>query len=310
MIINFKPIKMKNIYVMRSLLLITTLFIVSCNNSGGVWLGEGDSNGKAYMFGSQSEIESIMGLAKAYSDKNSEELFKYYSEDFWNDKQRENFSKGMESMESITMIPYKVIPLHVKDGNFKQVLAWSKEERVNKNGSYEKLDLMEQFVLDNNGKVKDFKQWKAIDSVNFGMSYGGKFFGNEKNENTGKPFVFSNRNETQIIENFVENYNNMDTEGMKEAMAEEFTLNDYRGQKTNYKKSDLDEFFKPLKSVNWKINAIIPIKIRNTDAASGVIVRGTESRVFKNGRKWDKELMEIFYFNLEGKISSMEQFAK
>ena len=310
MIINYKSIKMKNIYVMRSLLLITTLFIVSCNNSGGVWLGEGDSNGKAYMFGSQSEIESIMGLAKAYSDKNSEELFKYYSEDFWNDKQRENFSKGMESMESITMIPYKVIPLHVKDGNFKQVLAWSKEERVNKNGSYEKLDLMEQFVLDNNGKVKDFKQWKAIDSVNFGMSYGGKFFGNEKNENTGKPFVFSNRNETQIIENFVENYNNMDTEGMKEAMAEEFTLNDYRGQKTNYKKSDLDEFFKPLKSVNWKLNAIIPIKIRNTDAASGVIVRGTESRVFKNGRKWDKELMEIFYFNLEGKISSMEQFAK
>jgi hypothetical protein len=301
---------MKNIYIMRSLLLITTLFIVSCNNSGGVWLGEGDSNGKAYMFGSQSEIESIMGLAKAYSDKNSEELFKYYSEDFWNDKQRENFSKGMESMESITMIPYKVIPLHVKDGDFKQVLAWSKEERVNKNGSYEKLDLMEQFVLDNNGKVKDFKQWKAIDSVNFGMSYGGKFFGNEKNENTGKPFVFSNRNETQIIENFVENYNNMDTEGMKEAMAEEFTLNDYRGQKTNYKKSDLDEFFKPLKSVNWKLNAIIPIKIRNTDAASGVIVRGTESRVFKNGRKWDKELMEIFYFNLDGKISSMEQFAK
>ena len=310
MIINYKSIKMKNIYVMRSLLLITTLFIVSCNNSGGVWLGEGDSNGKAYMFGSQSEIESIMGLAKAYSDKNSEELFKYYSEDFWNDKQRENFSKGMESMESITMIPYKVIPLHVKDGDFKQVLAWSKEERVNKNGSYEKLDLMEQFVLDNNGKVKDFKQWKAIDSVNFGMSYGGKFFGNEKNENTGKPFVFSNRNETQIIENFVENYNNMYTEGMKEAMAEEFTLNDYRGQKTNYKKSDLDEFFKPLKSVNWKLNAIIPIKIRNTDAASGVIVRGTESRVFKNGRKWDKELMEIFYFNLEGKISSMEQFAK
>ena len=310
MIINYKSIKMKNIYVMRSLLLMTTLFIVSCNNSGGVWLGEGDSNGKAYMFGSQSEIESIMGLAKAYSDKNSEELFKYYSEDFWNDKQRENFSKGMESMESITMIPYKVIPLHVKDGDFKQVLAWSKEERVNKNGSYEKLDLMEQFVLDNNGKVKDFKQWKAIDSVNFGMSYGGKFFGNEKNENTGKPFVFSNRNETQIIENFVENYNNMDTEGMKEAMAEEFTLNDYRGQKTNYKKSDLDEFFKPLKSVNWKINAIIPIKIANTDAASGVIVRGSESRVFKNGRKWDKELMEIFYFNLEGKISSMEQFAK
>ena len=63
MIINYKSIKMKKIFVMRSLLLMTTLFIVSCNNSGGVWLGEGDSNGKAYMFGSQSEIESIMGLS-------------------------------------------------------------------------------------------------------------------------------------------------------------------------------------------------------------------------------------------------------
>jgi hypothetical protein len=300
---------MKNIYIMRSLLLMTTLLIVSCNSSGGVWLGEGENSGNPYTFGSEQDIMTLQKLAGAYSEKNADELSKYYSEEYMNDKRKENYSKWLNSMESITMKPYKIIPLQ-NGGNFRQVMAWSKEERVHKNGSYEKLDLMESFVLDNDGKVKSFKQWKAIDSVNFGMSYGGKFFGNEKNENTGKPFVFSNRNETQIIESFVENYNNMDTEGMKEAMAEEFTLNDYRGQKTNYKKSDLDEFFKPLKSVNWKLNAIIPIKIRNTDAASGVIVRGTESRVFKNGRKWDKELMEIFYFNLEGKISSMEQFAK
>ena len=294
---------------MRSLLLITTLLIVSCNSSGGVWLGEGENSGNPYTFGSEQDIMTLQKLAGAYSEKNADELSKYYSEEYMNDKRKENYSKWLNSMESITMKPYKIIPLQ-NGGNFRQVMAWSKEERVHKNGSYEKLDLMESFVLDNDGKVKSFKQWKAIDSVNFGMSYGGKFFGNEKNENTGKPFVFSNRNETQIIENFVENYNNMDSEGMKEAMAGEFTLNDYRGQKTNYKKSDLDEFFKPLKSVNWKINAIIPIKIANTDAASGVIVRGSESRVFKNGRKWDKELMEIFYFNLEGKISSMEQFAK
>ena len=76
---------------------------------------------------------------------------------------------------------------------------------------------------------------------------------------------------------------------MKNAFADEFTLNDYRGQKVIYKKSELDNFFKPFKSVNWKLNAIIPIKIANTDAASGVIVRGTESRVLKNGRKWNKD---------------------
>jgi len=67
----------------------------------------------------------------------------------------------------------------------------------------------------------------------------------------------------------------MNIEGMTKIMADEFTLNDYRGQKTNYKKSDMNNFFKPFKSVNWKLNAIIPIKISNTDAASAAIVRGT-----------------------------------
>ena len=226
------------------------------------------------------------------------------------EKRKENYSKWLNSMESISMKPYKIIPLHQKDGDFKQILAWSEEERVYKNGSYEKLDLMEQFVLDDKGKVRSFKQWKAIDSANFGKSYGGKFFGKEKNQNTGRPFVFSSRNETKIIEDFVASYNKMNIDEMKNAFADEFILNDYEGQKVKYKKSELDNFFKPFKSVSWKLNAIIPIKIANTDAASGVIVRGTESRVFKNGRKWNKELMEVFYFNLEGEISSIEQFAK
>ena len=290
---------------------LATIFIVSnmaCESSGGVWLGEGNNSGNPYTFGPNQDVEMLKNLAKAYSEKNVEKLSSYYSQEYMNESRKENYSKWLNSMESITMKPYKIIPL--RNGDFKQVIAWSKEERISKNGSYEKLDLMESFVLGDDGKVESFKQWKAIDSVNFGMSYGGKFFGKEQNSNTGRPFVFSNRNETKIIENFVASYNKMDVDGMKNAFAEEFTFNDYRGQKVKYKKSELDNFFKPFKSVNWKLNAIIPIKIANTDAASGVIVRGTESRVLKNGRKWKKDLMEIYYFNLEGKISSMEQFAK
>lgn len=299
---------MKNIF--KTIIVFLLAFtITACESSGGVWLGEGENSAKPYTFGPEKDVEMISNLAKAYSDKNSQELFKYYSNDFFTEKQQQNYINWAESMETLSMVPYKIIPLQNGE-DFRQVIAWSKEERINKNGSYEKLDLMESFILDDKGKVKSFKQWKAVDSVNFGMSYGGKFFGKEKNKNTGRPFVFSNRNETEIIEAFAESYNNMDTEGMKEAMADEFTLDDYTGQKINYKKSDLDNFFKPFKSVNWKLNAIIPIKISNTDASSGVIVRGTESRVLKNGRKWNKDLMEIFYFNLEGKISSVEQFAK
>jgi len=39
-------------------------------------------------------------------------------------------------------------------------------------------------------------------------------------------------------------------------------------------------------------------------------VYSNEKRVSKNGKIWEKELMEIFYFNLEGKISSITQFAR
>ena len=59
--------------------------------------------------------------------------------------------------------------------------------------------------------------------------------------------------------------------------------------------------------MSWKPYAIVPLKIRNTDAASGVIVTSIEKRVSSNGKVW-KELVEMFYFNLEGKITSMTQY--
>ena len=254
--------------------------------------------------------DNILGLAKAYSEKDAEKLFPYYSEEYMTEKMKKSYKKSLDTMKSISMVPYKVIPLVGEDGKYKQVLAWSDEERVYKDGSYEKLNLMELFLLDDQGKVRDFQQWKAIDSVNFGMPYGGKFFGREKSENSGRPFVFSNRGETSILEKLVEDYNKMDVEGFKDAFAEEFTLNTYDGKSMKLKNSDLGNLFKPYRSVEWSPIAMLPIKIRNTDAASGVIVYSSEKRVFKNGRKWKKDLMEIFYFDLEGKISSMVQFAR
>lgn len=302
--------KRTRLYEVAVIAILYVTVLSSCTNSGGVWLGEGEANGKAYTFGTPSETEMLQAIAKAYSEKDTKTLFSYYDDDFVDEKSRKDLGEWLESMESITMTPYKIIPLHQKDGEFKQVLAWSKEERISKNGSYEKLDLMEQFVLNDEGKVRRFRQWKAIDSANFGYASGGKFFGRKINDFRGRPFVFSNRNETQIIENFVEAYNNMDVTGMKEAFADEFEINDYRGKKMTYKKSDLNNFFSSLKSVQWDLISIVPIKISNTDAASGVIVYGHEKRVSKKGKVWDKDLMEIYYFNLEGKISSMVQFAK
>ena len=156
------------------------------------------------------------------------------------EEMKASYKKSLDTMKSVSMVPYKIIPLVGEDGKYNQVLAWSDEERVYKDGSYEKLNLMELFLLDNQGKVTDFKQWKAIDSVNFGMPYGGKFFGREENENSGRPFVFSNRGETSILEKLVEDYNKMNSEGFRSAFAEEFTLNTYDGKTMKLKKSDLE----------------------------------------------------------------------
>ena len=45
---------------------------------------------------------------------------------------------------------------------------------------------------------------EAIDSVNFGMPYGGKFL-EEKNENSGRPFVFSIEAKLQFWKNSLKN---------------------------------------------------------------------------------------------------------
>ena len=102
----------------------------------------------------------------------------------------------------------------------------------------------------------------------------------------------------------------MDIDGMREIFGETFTSNDYEGNKMTLKNSEMKDFFAPFASVNWTLYSIIPIKIANTDASSGVIVYSHEKRNFKNGTTWEKDLMEIFYFDLDGKITGMEHFAK
>ena len=112
------------------------------------------------------------------------------------------------------------------------------------------------------------------------------------------------------MEKMIKAYNEMDTVGFAEPFADIAVLNDYKGNAMKVKKVDMSGFFKDYRSVNRVPYAIVPLKINNTDAASGVQVMSKETRVFKNGKVWEKELFEIFYFNLEGKITSMTQYAR
>ena len=288
----------------------TLCLITSCNTTGGQYLGEGDNNGNAYSIGNDAMADKLLMLSEAYSEKNTEELVKHYDSTFLGENGVESTRAWLESMDSISMKPYVVIPVQLEGDDDTKVLAWSKEERHYKNGSYEKLDLMEFFNFNKDGKVDAFKQWKSIDSSNFGKSYGGKFIGKNNNEYSGRPLVFSDRNEVAIIEKLIKDYNEMNIAEFAEPFADVATLNDYKGNAMKMEKKDMAGIFNDYKSVNWVPYAIVPLKIYNTDAASGVQVMSKETRVFKNGKVWEKELFEIFYFNLEGKITSMTQFAR
>lgn len=313
--LNYFLIETKKTHIMKLLLkkilfLMVSVFLINCTTNGGKNLVEGDNYGKTYSIGDNAMSEKLLMLSEAYSSQNTDELVKHYDAAFLGENGVETTREWLESMDSISMKPYVVIPVKLAGDPDTKVLAWSKEERHYKNGSYEKLDLMEFFNFNKEGKVDAFRQWKSIDSSNFGKSYGGKFIGDGTNEYSGRPLVFSDRNEVEIIEKMIKDYNDMNAAGFSEPFADMAVLNNYKGEAQKLKKEEMGDLFKDYRSVSWVPYAIVPLKIYNTDAASGVQVMSKETRVFKNGKVWEKELFEIFYFNLDGKITSMVQYAR
>ena len=292
------------------ILSVLALTFFNCNNSGGAYLGEGENNGKSFSIGDAAATKTVLAIAEAYSNQDAKQLSTYYDAAFLGEDGEAGTDAWLTSMNSITMKPYKIVPLSMNGSEGQQVLAWSKEERDYKNGSFERLDLMELFFLNKEGKVAGFKQWKAIDSTNFGRSYGGKFFGKKPGEYKGRPFQFSNRNETEMLETMVGHYNKMDIKAVSSYFADQVTINGYDGKQMKLSNKQLAGLFDNYKSVTWTPYSIVPIKIANTDAASGVMMFSNERRVLKSGRIWEKELMETFYFDLDGKISSVTQFAR
>ena len=270
---------------------------------------ENEAYGKAYVLESDDYVDKALALTEAYSNLDKETFNSLVHERML------PFADQMDDQESYSWKPWAMVPLRRVDDDGAFVVSWSYDESVQDNGSKAATHYIDILRFDDADEGKLSGMWSTLrqdpENSEYGLPEGGKFVGrNPENEYSGRPFVFSNRGETSILEKLVEDYNKMDVEGFKSAFAEEFTLNTYDGKTMKLKKSDLGNLFKPYRSVDWSPIAIVPIKIRNTDAASGVMVYSSEKRVFKNGRKWEKDLMEIFYFDLEGKISSMVQFAR
>ena len=286
----------------------SSLFLTA--QTAGVFLGEGDNNGKSFTIGTNASVETVKKIAKDYSSKDVDAMMSNYTKEF-SEKAMDWSAEWLGSMETITMDPYMIIPVKMEGSENTMVLTWSAEDRNFKDGSIENLNLMEIFTVDKDNKVTAFSQWSnRMKTSNFGLNYGGKFIGDGKSEWSGRPLVFSNRGEVEVIEKLVEDYNNKDAAGCSEAFAEGAEFLDSEGNKmiltTELWKSMMDGFTE----LSWKVYSIVPLKIQNTDTESGVTVFSRERRVLTDGTVWEKELVEWFYFNKDGKIARVTQYER
>ena len=308
---------------MNKKLILSTMFavlmVISCTEtvnyegveSAGKFMG-GDDNeltGNPYVLGSDESVDIIMQAVAAYNEKDTEKELSFYT-----DEMNENIDflkEWHESMESLDMKPWAVIPVRLQGDDQDLVLVWSVENRVWKNGSKQTLDLMEVFPVNDDGKISGFSQWRSQRADNeFGLPQGGKFFGRGESEYAGRPLVFSNRGEVETLEKLFADYNNMDGEAVAGYFADEWTFRQAVGGTSEMKSEDLKSVFDNLSSVEWTPFSMTPLKIYDTDPQSGVTVYSREKRVNKDGTVWEKELVELFYFNLEGKINGVEQFQR
>ena len=156
----------------------------------------------------------------------------------------EDNRKWLNSMEQISMVPYRMIPVKLEGTDETLVLTWSVENRKWKNGSQQKLDLMEIFTVNQNNKIIGFNQWARTNRTSqFGLSYGGKFYGKNPSDVTGRSLVFSNRGEIEVLEKFFKDYNNMDGAACSQAFADQFTINGHDGMQSILSTEDWYKMF-------------------------------------------------------------------
>jgi len=288
---------------------VASAFMVNAQKAGNVFVG--DNQGKPFQLGSDKNMKTILEAIKAYNAVNHDAEIALWSEEMIK-KGGEGHKKSMETLTSVTNKPMAILPVKVQGSSDEIVLVQSTEERSFKNGSKQNLNLFELFYIDKAGKISNMQQYVNIPATNeFGKTTGGKYISSKPgSEANGSSLQFSNRGEVAAIENLAKAWNAMDVKAFADIIADEVSIEAYNGTKSKLTKAMLPEEFAQYKSLDWKPGLILPFKLTNTDPASGILVYSSEKRVLKDGTVWDKDLVELFGFNLAGKIDSITQFAR
>ena len=267
--------------------------------------GEENPNyGKAYVLESDDYVEKALALTDAYSNLDKETFTSLIHERML------PFADQMDDQESYSWKPWSMIPLRRVDDNGAFVVSWSYDESVQDNGSKSATHYIDvlRFNDEDGGKLSGMWSTYRPDPENseYGLAEGGKFVGrNPENEWSGRPFVFSNRGEVEKLESMLALMNDMDTDGALEYFTNPFTFNDSEVAHENLK-----DLIAGRKSQNWDAWAMIPIKIKDTDPQSGLVVWATARVETNEGDVWEADVSETYFFDLDGKISSVTQYAK
>lgn len=294
---------MKKIVLLGAL--IASVFSVSAQTTVGK-IFSGPDAGKGFQLGSEKSSQVILDMVKAYNSNDAEKDLALYSPEM--QKKTGDFNKKWHAYaKKLNNVPYAILPLKIAGSTDEIVMLQSTEEREAVDGSKQKMNLFELFKVDQSGKISDFNQYSSIPKSNeFGKTEGGKFY--SKGETNGRAFQFSNRGEVEAIEKFNKAYNALDIPATMEFFADKINITDFEGNKIVLEKKDIPAIFADFKSLEWKISGILPFKIAYTDPVSGVLVTSTEKRVSKDGTVWEKSLVEFFQFDLNGKISGIDQY--
>ena len=268
---------------------------------------DGEENpdyGKAYVLESDDYVEKALALTDAYSNLDKETFTSLIHERML------PFADQMDDQESYSWKPWAMVPLRRVDDDGAFVVSWSYDESVQDNGSKSATHYIDvlRFNDEDGGKLSGM--WSTyrpdVENSEYGLPEGGKFIGlNPENEYSGRAFVFSNRGEVETMEKFLESANNMDTEAAFEFLTDPFQ---YNGSDVSH--DDFREIMANRESQDWKPWAMIPIKIKDTDHESGLIVHSRAKIVNKDGTVYEFDAAETYFFNLEGKISGVNQFTR
>ena len=265
---------------------------------------ENELNGKAYVLASDDYMDKALALTDAYSNLDKELFSSLVTEEM------KPFADQMDDQESYSWKPWAMVPLRMIDDNGAFVVSWSYDTSVQDNGSKAATHYIDvlRFNDEDEGKLSGiWSTWRPDpENSEYGLREGGKFVGrNPDNDWSGRPFVFSNRGEVEKLEAFLELANNMDVDGALEYFTNPFTFND-----SEVTHDDMRELFAGRKPQNWDAWAMIPIKIKDTDPQSGLIVWSSARVESNEGDVWEADVSETYFFDLDGKISSVTQYAK